>query len=241
LALSSSLTTETSSYLEVVTHEGVSGPDDLREEILVAIPHEKHSQLKGIEERYNAKGFDVDLIFHCGDHESFILESPLKDKILVMEEIIEHISCGPANKKVYASMDWMDRCMTDIDTLWDTGSVDIRRVLDTLFHIGYRVVQENKEVWRSIHGYTLTHNGVQCSFGLFRPGGPHDIDLEKTIEFSLPSIGEYMGDIHRVLYPSMIYIHMGYRQMRDRYQDTHKSSSPLHYEYLVMSLGLNNT
>jgi hypothetical protein len=45
LARSSSLTTETPSSLVAVTHEGVSGPDDLREEPLVTIPHDEHSEL----------------------------------------------------------------------------------------------------------------------------------------------------------------------------------------------------
>ena len=43
LAHSSSLTTETPSSLEVVTHEGMSGPPNLREDPLVMISQKEHS------------------------------------------------------------------------------------------------------------------------------------------------------------------------------------------------------
>jgi hypothetical protein len=43
LARSSSLKAKTPSSLAVVTHEGVSGPRDFREEPLVTILHEEHS------------------------------------------------------------------------------------------------------------------------------------------------------------------------------------------------------
>jgi hypothetical protein len=81
-------------------------------------------------------------------------------------------------------------------------------------------------VCNNIHGYTLAHNGVQCSFRAFPPGGPRDRDLEHTIEFGLPEISEEMGEIHRVVYPLMIDLHLGYHQMRDREQDTHRSCFP---------------
>jgi hypothetical protein len=44
-ACSSSLITNTPSSLEVVTHEGMSGTHDLREDPLVTIPHEENSKL----------------------------------------------------------------------------------------------------------------------------------------------------------------------------------------------------
>jgi hypothetical protein len=61
-----------------------------------------------------------------------LLESPLKAQGLAIEEIVEHIPCGPTHKEVYASMDWVDRYMTDMGMLWDTGSGDISRVMDTV-------------------------------------------------------------------------------------------------------------
>jgi hypothetical protein len=54
---------------------------------------------------------------HGEDHESFLLERPLKYQGLATEEITENIPCGPTNKEVYASMDWVDMYMTDMDTL----------------------------------------------------------------------------------------------------------------------------
>jgi hypothetical protein len=58
-----------------------------------------------LDERYDAEGFDSAPVLYCGDHESFLLEGPLKAQSLVMEEITEHIPCGRASKEVYASMD----------------------------------------------------------------------------------------------------------------------------------------
>jgi hypothetical protein len=100
----------------------MSGPHDLREEPLVMIPHKEHSKLQVLEERYDEKGFDYAPILHCGDHEPFLLEIPLKAQGLAIEEIVEHIPCGLSHKELYASMDWVDKYMTNMGTLWDTGS-----------------------------------------------------------------------------------------------------------------------
>jgi hypothetical protein len=102
LAHSSLLTTaETSSSLAVVTHESVSGTHDLREEPLVTILHEKHSELQVYEECFDTEGFDCAPVLHCKDHESFLL-----DQRLATKEVVEQIPCGPANKEVYAPVDW---------------------------------------------------------------------------------------------------------------------------------------
>jgi hypothetical protein len=53
LACSSSLIIETPSSLIVVTHEGMSGTHDVRDEPLVMIPHEEHLELQVLEERYD--------------------------------------------------------------------------------------------------------------------------------------------------------------------------------------------
>jgi hypothetical protein len=45
------------------------------------------------------------------DHEPFLLESTLEAR-----EIVEHLPCGPTHDEVYVSMDWVDRCMSGIDT-----------------------------------------------------------------------------------------------------------------------------
>jgi hypothetical protein len=70
------------------------------------------------------------------------------------------------------------------------------------------VVPEDTLVCNHIQGYTLAHSGVHCSFREFPPRGPRDRDLENTIEFGLPRIGEDMGELHRVIYPSMIDLHL---------------------------------
>jgi hypothetical protein len=35
-----------------------------------------------------------------------------------MKEMVEHLPCGPACEESYASMDWVDKYMMDMDTLW---------------------------------------------------------------------------------------------------------------------------
>jgi hypothetical protein len=92
-------------------------------------------------------------------------------------------------------------------------------------------------VYMGIHWHMVVYNGV---LEHFLQGRHPDRELEHTIEFGLPRIGEGMGELHRVVYPSMIDLHLGYHQMRDREKDTHRSSSLLHYEFLVMPLGLTN-
>ena len=69
-----------------------------------------------------------------------LLESPLKAQGLALEEIVEHIHYGPGRKELYASMDWVDRYMTDMGMLWDTGSSDTGRVMNIVAPIGYRMV-----------------------------------------------------------------------------------------------------
>jgi hypothetical protein len=130
LAHSSSLTAaETPSYLAVVTHEGMSGTHDLRKEPLVTIPHKEHSKLQVLEERFDIEDFDRAPVLHCRDHEPFLLAQGL-----ATEEVVEKIPCGPANKEVYAPVDWGIEYRTDVDTsLWDPSSVDISR--DIQWHI----------------------------------------------------------------------------------------------------------
>ena len=41
---------------------------------------------------------------------------PLWDSGLTMEEVVEHIPYGPANKEVYPYRDWVDRYMTEMET-----------------------------------------------------------------------------------------------------------------------------
>jgi hypothetical protein len=71
---------------------------------------------------------------------AFILESSLEVSILALEEIVEHIPCGPCRKEIYPYLDWVDRYMTYMDRLWYVGSVIISRVLGRVAYIGYRMV-----------------------------------------------------------------------------------------------------
>jgi hypothetical protein len=96
----------------------MSDTHDLREEPLVTILHEEHSELQVLE-RYDVEGFEYAHVFHCGDHEPFLLENPLKAQGLATKDLVEHILYGPTYKEVYASMYWVDIYMTDMSMLWD--------------------------------------------------------------------------------------------------------------------------
>ena len=100
-----------------MTHEGMSDTHGLRGEPSAMILHE-HSKLLVTEERYDTK--DLDQVW---DH-----ELPLCDSGLTMEEVVEHIPCGPTNKEVYPYRDWVDKYMTEMETPRFTGSVDINGV-----------------------------------------------------------------------------------------------------------------
>jgi hypothetical protein len=53
---------------------------------------------------------------HHGDHEPPLLESPLKAQVIIIDEIFENIFHGPTNNEVYASTDWGNGYITDVDT-----------------------------------------------------------------------------------------------------------------------------
>jgi hypothetical protein len=125
LAHYSSSTTETQSSMKAITHEDVSGTHDLREEHLVMVKHEDHSDWHGLEERYDSYFFDYTHTFHHGDHEPPLLDGPLKDQDTAIDEIVEHIPCGPTYREVYASIDCGNGFIIDVDTtIWDPCSDD---------------------------------------------------------------------------------------------------------------------
>jgi hypothetical protein len=45
------------------------------------------------------------------------LESSLEVQSLVVEEMVEHLLCGPVYDEIYAYLDWVDKYMTYMDTL----------------------------------------------------------------------------------------------------------------------------
>ena len=48
---------DTPSSLEAMTHDGMSGTHDLREDHIVMMLHEDHLELQVLENRYDTKGF----------------------------------------------------------------------------------------------------------------------------------------------------------------------------------------
>jgi len=94
-----------------VTHEGVSGTHVPREEPLVTIPHEEHSELQVFEERFEIEDFDHAPILNCRDHEPFLLAKGLATKM-----VVHLIPCGPVNKEVYALVNWGIEYRTNVYT-----------------------------------------------------------------------------------------------------------------------------
>jgi hypothetical protein len=105
----------------------------------------------------------------------------------------------------------------------------------------YRMVHDNSVIDSSVQGYSLACGSVQWSCGVFLPWRPPDGVLEHTTELRLPRIDEWMGEPQGATYSLMVNLHLGYHQMRVRESDRHKSASRLHYDLLVMPLGLTNT
>jgi hypothetical protein len=158
-------------------------------------------------------------ILHCRDHEPFLLAQGLATEI-----VVKKIPCGPANKEVYAPVDWGIEYRTDVDTsLWDPGSVDVSRVIDIMAHIQYRMVHDDTMVCSGITTYSVRWYAV--GFWDISPRGPPDRDFRHIIEFGSPRIDEWMDELHGEVYPSEIDILVGYHQSRDREQDIHISLS----------------
>jgi hypothetical protein len=104
------------------------------EEPRVMVEHEEHSGLQAFADRYDPEVFDY-AHFYYGDHEPLLLESPLKAQVMITDETVEHIPCGPTNKEVYASKDCGDMYITDEDiSIWDPGSADTSIAFDTVTH-----------------------------------------------------------------------------------------------------------
>ena len=153
LAHSSSLiATKIPPSFPAVTHEGTSGTHGLMEELLTTFPHKEHLQLQVTEERFDMKGFGQAPILHYGSH-----ELPLWENGLDTEEVVEHILSGRANIGVYASMDRVDRYMTDLESHKDIDSAYVIRVLYIIAHLGYPTAQVVTGAYNSIQEGTCRH------------------------------------------------------------------------------------
>jgi hypothetical protein len=71
--------------------------------------------------------------------------------------IVEHLPYGPAREEVYVSMDWVDRYITRMNTLWDTDTAIISRVLGSVVRIGHQMVQGDTVVCYRMHGSSLAY------------------------------------------------------------------------------------
>jgi hypothetical protein len=163
------------------------------------------------------------------------------ENILEAREIVEHLPYGPASEEVYMSMDWVDRYMTGMDTLWDTDMAIIGRVLGSVTRAGHQLVQGDTVVCGNMQGFSLAYGSGQWSFGVFPPGRPPNKVLEHTLDLRLPRIEEWMGQPQGAAYTSIIELHRGCQQMRIREPKTHRSVPKYHQGVFVMTLGLTNT
>lgn len=121
---SSSSTTEIQSSIAAITPEGDSCTRGSREESLVMIKHEERLELYRQEKRYDSEIFDFSHCLHHGNLASFLLESPLKAHVPIMDEIVEHTPGGPANNEVYASSDSGNGCIEDVKISISVTSLD---------------------------------------------------------------------------------------------------------------------
>ena len=90
------------SSMVVRTHEDVSGTYGLIEELFVIVKREEHSNLHGNDKRYGLEISDYTHSLHLGDHEPLLLGIPLLAQVITVDRGVEHISCGPVIKEVYA-------------------------------------------------------------------------------------------------------------------------------------------
>jgi hypothetical protein len=125
-------------------------------------------------------------------------------------------------------------------TLWDPGSVDISILIDTVAHMGYRMVHDDVVVCSGIQQYTTMNDGVQWDFGMFPSARPPDRDFRHIIEFGSPRIDEWIKKLHGEEYSSEIYLRLGYHQSRNIEWDTCRISLRCYLESLVIPLGLTN-
>jgi hypothetical protein len=88
----------------------------MREEPLMMSLDEEHSEFPVLRRSHDSRSLDCAL----KDHRPFILDNTLE-----AQEIVEHLPSRPTRKEVYVSMDWVDRYMTSMDTLWDTDTTII--------------------------------------------------------------------------------------------------------------------
>jgi hypothetical protein len=140
---------------------------------------------------------------------------------LATKEMVEHLPCGPARREAYASMDWVDRYMMDIDTLYGTSLVIIDTVLHSIAHTAHWTVQGNTRVCHSTRDYTLAHGVAQQRFREFPSGRPPDKVIEYIIGLRLPRISEWMVEPQRTVYPSMTNFHLRNHRAWVKEQGTH--------------------
>jgi hypothetical protein len=78
----------------------------------VKIPHEEHSELQVLQDRFDTEDFDC---APTKDHDLFLLAQHL-----ATEEVVEKLSYGLASKEVYSPFDWGIEYRTVLSTsLWD--------------------------------------------------------------------------------------------------------------------------
>jgi hypothetical protein len=139
VALSSPLIVGTPSSLATMTQEGVSVSLDVREEPLMMSSDEENYELQVLEE-----SLDCTMIWYYGGHDPFLLEISLEGHSLAMKDMVEHLPCGPTHEEAYVSMDWVERYMMGMDTLWGTCLVIINRVFYLVAHTRHWMVQGDK-------------------------------------------------------------------------------------------------
>jgi hypothetical protein len=131
--------------MTATSHEDTSSMSDMMEEPCVRDARHGHMdpQIQG--ETYDVQKIDLTFTHQHEEIESQILETPLVEKIVETDRLMEHLLLGSTCIDEDALFISQDEHSTCLDTsIWDPGANDSSRVSaqeDTVSHTGYSVIQ----------------------------------------------------------------------------------------------------
>jgi hypothetical protein len=182
------------SSMAVRTHEDVSGTYGLMEELLVMVERKDHSDLHGLDEMYDLETFDYTHGLYLGDHDPFLLGSPLTAQVITIDGRVEHIPCGTAIREVcaptYCGNGYIEVMHTSV---WDCRVIPSKRLLDKdLEHIIEFRLSRGEKLIDEIHRATYSSK-IDLRMGYHKQGcgGAPPPPLEPVPESR--SQGEHLG------------------------------------------------
>jgi hypothetical protein len=127
------------------THEDISSISDLVEEPCVRIALQGRMDLQIQEERHDLELVEKTHIYQYEEREQPLLEIPLLDQVMEIDNLIGYSLPGPVHSDEGALYMGRDDHISCLDTsVWGPGAYDISRVSaqeDTTSQTGYNVIQ----------------------------------------------------------------------------------------------------